>query len=158
MSKKATEHLCDHISEKETLAILPFSKASLLVYYLTLEMTASVSGTIWNNCCRLPANCCWGVAYFIVVRTAFLKPQLYTSFFLRVKPSVGNTLWDDASGGELSCDRAKGSSLLRLINWLLRVLGFVRKIKTRSMHVQWNSPQLESWQDGLYGNQVECLW
>lgn len=46
MSKKAPEHLCDHISEKETLAILPVSKASLLVYYLTLEMTASVPGTI----------------------------------------------------------------------------------------------------------------
>lgn len=46
MSKEATEHLCDHVAEQEALAILPVSKASLLVCYLTLEMTASVPGTV----------------------------------------------------------------------------------------------------------------
>lgn len=80
--REATEHLCDHVSEQETLAILSVGKTSFRVHYLTLEMTASPS-------CQLPANCWWGYLTLLLSHS-ILKPQLYTSgFFLSVMHSRG---------------------------------------------------------------------
>lgn len=58
-AQEGVEHLLDHISEQEPLAILSVGEASFLVHYLTLEMTASAHGAMWNNYCQLPDIFFW---------------------------------------------------------------------------------------------------